>query len=473
VGAPWDENDPGLPIKFGPCANDEYRPVPLDSLAKETIRRARAECEDNARRMGLSRRQFLLSICGAATTLLVLDACSKDQSKQTGQRPGGSFSIPPEATTEPDAARQAIAGEEFVFDIQGHLLDYTMNPGSRDQPLLQFPQASCGDADPRHCFSIGHFLEEVFLRSDTSMVVLSAINIPLPQSPLTIEVRERAREVAHSLCHDDRVLVQGEAQPTMQPLPETLEAMDAMARDHKLVAWKVYTHSPGPGWWLDDHDKAAPQVGQAFIRNAVESGVPRICVHKGLGGGNPNSSPEDIGPAAKTNQDVSFIVYHSGWEAGEGEGPYNGNPNAPQQGVDRLIASLQRAGVGPNQNVYAELGSTWWNLMKSPTAAAHVVGKLLRYVGENNVVWGTDSIWYGSPQDQIQAFRAFQISPELQERFGYPALTKELKAKVLGRNALRLHGVKPIEGKCEFTRADLERLRVAMPGGNRTYGPTV
>jgi len=39
------------------------------------------------------------------------------------------------------------------------------------------------------------------------------------------------------------------------------------------------------------------------------------------------------------------------------------------------------------------------------------------------VLWGTDSIWYGSPQDQIQAFRAFEITPEFQERFGYPALT--------------------------------------------------
>ena len=48
--------------------------------------------------------------------------------------------------------------------------------------------------------------------------------------------------------------------------------------------------------------------------------------------------------------------------------------------------------------------------------AAHVVGKLLKYVGEDRVLWGTDSIWFGSPQDQIQAFRAFQISEEFQER---------------------------------------------------------
>ena len=38
------------------------------------------------------------------------------------------------------------------------------------------------------------------------------------------------------------------------------------------------------------------------------------------------------------------------------------------------------------------------------------IGKLLKHVGEDNVLWGTDSIWYGSPQDQIQAFRTFQIA---------------------------------------------------------------
>src|SRR5207249_8551799 len=118
--------------------------------------------------------------------------------------------------------------------------------------------------------------------------------------------------------------------------------------------------------------------------------------------------------------------------------------------------SLQEEGVGPNQNVYAELGSTWWNVMRSPTEAAHVLGKLLLHVGEDNVVWGTDSIWYGSPQDQIQAFRAFEITPEFQERFGYPALSPERKAKILGLNAARLYGVTPSAVHCQFTREDLQ-----------------
>ena len=45
-----------------------------------------------------------------------------------------------------------------------------------------------------------------------------------------------------------------------------------------------------------------------------------------------------------------------------------------------------------------------------------MLGKLLTRVGEDRVLWGTDAIWYGSPQPQIMAFRAFEISPEFQEQ---------------------------------------------------------
>ena len=99
-----------------------------------------------------------------------------------------------------------------------------------------------------------------------------------------------------------------------------------------------------------------------------------------------------------------------------------------------------------------------------------MLGKLLKHVGEDNVVWGTDTLWYGSPQPQIQALRAFEITPEFQERYGYPALTKEIKNKIFGANSMALYGVKPIKTKCEFTRDELEQIRKDRPGGNAAAG---
>jgi predicted TIM-barrel fold metal-dependent hydrolase len=200
----------------------------------------------------------------------------------------------------------------------------------------------------------------------------------------------------------------------------------------------------------------------------VEAVGPRIvCVHKGFSGGSEYASPADIGPAANAHPDLRFVVYHSGFEAGVAEGPYDERG----RGVDRLIASLRAAGVGPGANVYAELGSTWWNLMRDPTRAAHVLGKLLVAVGPDNVLWGTDSLWYGSPQDQIQAFRAFEISTELQERYGYPAFTPELKRKILGTNALALYDITAPSTKCAFARDDLAKLRETDGVALRTFGP--
>jgi hypothetical protein len=63
------------------------------------------------------------------------------------------------------------------------------------------------------------------------------------------------------------------------------------------------------------------------------------------------------------------------------------------------------------------------------------------YLGADNVLWGTDCLWYGSPQPYIQAFRAFQIPAALQSQYGYPAITDEIRRKVFGWNGARVYGM--------------------------------
>jgi uncharacterized protein len=476
------DEDPGLPIKFGPCSNAEYEPEPLSPVITETVRRAREDCERNARRLGMGRREFLLSSMAAATTLLALDACTREALRgEAGRRatPGGTFAIPSEATTEPEAAETAVGGDEFVLDVQGHLLEYDVNPATAAAEganfWQSFPQQNCGEADPRVCFDIEHFMSEFFLRSDTNMVVLSALPIAPAGSPLTPQIMDETRRVAETLCHDERVLLHAQVLPNVGPLQANLDAMSDRLRRFPIKAWKVFTHYPdlythrGDGWWLDDHERGLPKVGDRFIEHAIALGVPRIATHKGLSGGSRLASPEDIGPAARKHPEANFIVYHSGFEVRTLEGPYT---NATKTiGVNRLITSLREAGIGPNQNVYAELGSTWWNIMRTLTQAAHVLGKLLKHVGEDNVVWGTDCLFYGSPQDQIQALRTFHITEEFQERYGYPALTNDIKRKILGLNSARLYGVDPITVPCRFTRRELEHIRRSLPAANAMYGP--
>ena len=202
-----------------------------------------------------------------------------------------------------------------------------------------------------------------------------------------------------------------------------------------------------------------------FFERARALGVKIVAVHKGVplpGLEYEYSSPRDMGPAAVANPDLTFLVYHGGFEGGKTEGPYN--PDNPQ-GVDRLIKSHQDAGLRRNQgNLYAEMGSLWRYFMTRPDEAAHVIGKLLKYFGEERIMWGTDSIWYGSPQDQIQAFRAFRISEEFQERYGYPALTAEAKRKIFGLNGARVYeiDVAALHGRGALARAP-RRLSRTIP----------
>jgi predicted TIM-barrel fold metal-dependent hydrolase len=212
------------------------------------------------------------------------------------------------------------------------------------------------------------------------------------------------------------------------------------------VGWKVYTAGVilgqrGPGrsvpdsarWMLDDE-----RVGMPFLARARDLGSKVICSHKGLSRDVDNGSPRDIGPCAKAFPELAFIVYHSGYEPELAEGPYTEETSGI--GVNRLIKALYDNEIPRGGNVYAELGTTWFCLIKRPEEAAHLLGKLLVHLGADNIIWGSDSIWYGPSQPVIDAFRASQIPDWMQEEFGYPALTPEIKDKILCRNAARIYG---------------------------------
>ncbi|MDQ3311337.1 MAG: amidohydrolase [Actinomycetota bacterium] len=453
--------DPGLPLRLGSCSNGEYPAPVTGELATEAMRRARHDADGAGRRLGWSRRRFLVSSAGLASGLAALQACNDEHARSRDTEPGGTFAVPTTATTDVEEATTVVHGDDddpiTVVDVQTHFLE-------SGEFGVGFPQAQCGEDEPIDCLGVGYWRDLVLGGSDTAVAVISAVPVVGDADPLSIEAMERGRRAGDELCGDERVLIQGHAVPDVGPLGAALESMAQIADEHALCAWKVYTHSPG-GWYLDDHEPDAPQIGAAFINAARDTGVPVVAVHKGLAGGNPYASPVDIGPAAAANRDVAFLVYHSGYEPAVTEGPYD-----PQGGgVDRLVRSVSQSGIGQRGNVYAELGSTWRTLMGSPDEAAHVLGKLLVAFGPDRILWGTDSIWYGSPQDQIAAFRTFEISESFQERFGYPALTKDVKRRILGENAIELFGIDAPTTPC--TPSETAGIRAGLATPNRVHGP--
>ena len=405
----FDPEGTRLPIKLDSTSNGEFVPIALNATNRWANRLAQSWASGNAHRCGLSRRRFMVSACGAASTLLAFNAANSAAGKT-----GGFFALDEMAALDPDIAVEQLGSREFVFDVQGHFVGQN-----------GLGRTGLGGAD--------QFIKDIFLDSDTDMMVLSFIPSRREKELLTIQEADATRRIIDQMGKH-RLLIHGRVNPNQDG---DLDGMDELAEKWKVSAWKCYTQwgPDGQGFFLYD------DAGLRMIEKARALGIKNVCVHKGLPLGQrsyEHSLASDIGIVAKLFPDVNFLVYHSGFIPGQPEGPYDPNRG---EGVDELIRSVEANGVPRNANVYAELGSTWRYSMRDPDSAAHIIGKLVKHIGDRNVLYGSDCIWYGSPQDQIQALRAFQISDELQQKHGYPKLTPGLRAQILGLNAARPYGI--------------------------------
>lgn len=462
-----------LPIKLDTTSNGEFLPVALSPANRDANRLAHESASRNAKRLGLTRREFLVSACGAASTLLAFNTANA-----AAGRTGGFFDLPSDAPFDLQLAQARVGGKgEFIFDVQGHFVDPS-GAWLKTAPADAFkwsPKAACGLASkpvPRShlvCLGPEEFVKDVFLDSDTDMMVLSFVPARRDAEPLTIEAADAVRRIVERLQGTHRLMIHGRVNPNQ---PGDVESMDELKERWGVCAWKTYTQwgPDGKGFFLSD------DVGTRFIEKARALGVKVICIHKGLPFGKQSyehSQCSDIGVVARRFPDVSFLIYHSGFVSGVSEQAYD--HAAKRDGIDTLIRSLIDNGVKPASNVYAELGSTWRFLMRDPTQAAHALGKLIKYCGPDNVLWGTDSIWYGSPQDQIQAFRTFQIARELREKHGYAEITPALRAKIFGLSAAKVYNVRPSEVKKYTNRDAIAHERAAYDEKPQphflTYGP--
>ncbi len=399
---------------------------------------------------------------------------STPSSQVTTTGPGGVFEVPEPEDVEACAAALTFGGA-FILDVHTHHVipdgPWVRNDSRHANSLRRLAPNGCGEGEPLECLDRLAYLEDMFLSSETTVAILSNVPAASPEiDPLTFAEALRTRELVDALSAggEPRVLVQHIVAPNFGLLGVHLDAMTANVETGRVVGFKTYTgYGPGGrGYALD-----GPDVGLPFLEHARSLGVKVISVHKGLPLFNfdlANNGPRDLAAVAGLYPDLSFVVYHSAWQRDVSEGPYDAGRAAV--GVSSLVKALQDHAIAPNTNVYAELGTTWRELVRRPTEAAHVIGKLMAHVGEDNVLWGTDAIWLGSPQPQIMAFKAFQITPEFQDRFDYPELTEGRKRKILGDNAARLYGLDSGALRCVLPGDALQRARDEH-AGLLTMGP--
>jgi len=281
---------------------------------------------------------------------------------------------------------------------------------------------------------------------------------------LTADQTVGVRDFVNKLAGSQRLYAHGLLYPGTANLFEIQRQID----HNKPDSWKGYCVSlaakqltdpagaPMKQWRLDDEHVVYPTFDlirkyQTILRNERPA-FGNICVHKGfaptLVDSPQNGNPEDLPKAARDWPNFNFIIYHSCIA------PvlfYNPEPLSNllsarpvlREGVPDIRWTTRFAQLSRNlNNVYAEIGSTFAStVITFPTVCAHILGQLLQNMGSHRVVFGSDSLWYGSPQWQYEAFWRFQIPEALQHRWGYPEITEADRRNILGLNSARLYHV--------------------------------
>ena len=373
---------------------------------------------------------------------------------------------------------------EFIFDVQSHHVDpdgewRVTNPAIHAFFNAVWPQASpltgdqpsigpgghirgsgAGETDPIQNLSRKHYLKEIFLDSATSAAVLSVVpTSPDTRNPLPIEEAAETIELVNRLANSKRAVMHAFVMPNrgssgttntgsaIPPEPlfmrEELDLMVERAEKYrdKLRGWKTYCawgDVPNASGWTLDSDVGMQFLEQVLaVHRQFPEVPPTVATHKGFalpGFDQRAAAPRDVGIAAKAYPDVNIVVYHSGYDSGDDQRPYRGDAQADSSTntVDALIKSLREndydaskfrkkgKAFGNVPNVWAELGSVWRDVMHDPDQAAHLLGKLITHVGPKRVAWGTDSLWYGSPQSEIVALRRFDFTERGKELYNLP-----------------------------------------------------
>jgi predicted TIM-barrel fold metal-dependent hydrolase len=433
------------PIPSRIASNEEFVPPP-QSVAQLKYEARLAEISDRAaRRQGLDRRRFLKTGSGMAAALLALNDVF-----------GPCFDVQAAEADDQAAFEERWPKQQFIFDVQTHHVDvarqwYDQSPDGKVVSSF-FTQLRPGAKSGKEALELlnrAHYVKEVFGDSDTVMAVISGVpSREWDKNPLPPDQMVATRAFVNEIAGSRRVLSHGLLRPNLG-LGE-LDEMERQVKELKIDAWKMYTGAElgEKAWFMDDEKIAYP-----FWERTKALGIRNLCVHKGLPLGAFNEkacTPLDLEKAARDWPDLNFIVYHSGFRGfgwlARGTGDKVTDPRAtdPQElpWISDLLRILKR---NPQlKNIYFELGSTF-NMTSAyqPESCMHMLGQMIQVAGADHILWGTDSIWNGSPQSQIERLRRLKMKPSLIEKFGYPELTDEIKNQILGLNAARLFGINP------------------------------
>ena len=489
------------PIPTQMVSNGEHMPIPQTDEQKRVEARIKEIADQASRKLGVSRRRFLAGTGGMAAGFLAMNEVYgqffKVDHDELFEKEAHARNGPPADLFVLDdqmhMVRSSMAGPQFFFAYaQGPTAAATSvfktNPfapalGALDELGKQWqvlnPQLVGAEINDS-IFHLMHFVKDVFFDSQTTVGLLSNATLgvfppgdPNGRAPKSIAESQAAgnltakqtaavRDFVNRISGSQRMLAHGQ----LYPGRPSLYFMEQQIEENQPDSWKGYTVATSAKvdndpeslmrrWRLDDEQIAYPTYELIMSRRDQlrrHPGFRNICIHKGFSPA-PLDLPEfgkptDIPKAARDWPELNFIIYHACFG---GMTPFLW----PSPGLANIRNKVLRNGepditwltefaqtCGQIRNVYAEIGSTFGGIVITfPTVCAHLLGQLLKHFGEDRIVFGSDCVYYGSPQWQLEAMWRFEIPEDMRRQYGYPALTERAKRKILGLNSARLYGV--------------------------------
>lgn len=474
------------PIPTRDISNGEFMPNPQSDAQKRVEARMSDLADELGSKRGLDRRTFLGTASGMAAGFLALNEVF-----------GRVFEVSRAEAATPDMAEQraqSLAGQ-FVFDGHTHFLRPDAGPKSPLRFFIQLRQLTGKvgwnkDLKPEEQtyadLLFRNYVKEMYLDSDTKVAIISGAPADKPENWfLTNKMKADARAKINGFAGAPRSMSHAVFTPGQ---PGWIEDIARVAEQLKPDSWKGYTigdnlNKKGTklAWRMDDEKVA--YKGYEAMRKA---GIKTVCIHKGLfsrkeAEGLPHMTKHadvsDVAKAAKDFPDFNFVVYHAGFRHLGPGGPPDAEKEFAQTGRLSWVSELAEipAKYGVN-NVYADLGAVFAvTVISQPKIAAAMLGILIKGLGVDKVLWGTDSLWFGSPQWQIEALRRMEIPEAMQKKYGFAPLGPAdglVKTAILGLNSARLYNLNLDIRKAELEGDRFARMKADAAADGRTRSNT-
>ncbi|MEX0799927.1 MAG: amidohydrolase family protein [Dehalococcoidia bacterium] len=220
------------------------------------------------------------------------------------------------------------------------------------------------------------------------------------------------REIAP---YPDRLYLECNVGPILKRgVKHAIWELEYLVKEQNAKLCKVYACEDGP---LND-----PEMWP-FYEKACELDVP-LTVHTGMAYVVPQPTkytlPILLDDVLLAFPDLKVIAYHMGW-------PYQ----------EELFGL-----AGKHRNLYVGISGIVGWFTRAPYRGYHLIGEALEWAGPDKVLFGLD--WPGVDLKAcVDYMRTFDIPEELQRDWGYPAITDETRAKILGLNLAKLAGIEP------------------------------